>query len=105
MTNRMILVTRFDGSELVVNVDLILTIERTPDTVLTLTTGDRIMVRETLEEIVERAVTYRFRISQGPGASNGLEAIAEAMRDKRKTDPAGVATSAMPSNADESDKG
>jgi flagellar protein FlbD len=105
MGNRMILVTRFDGSELVVNVDLILTIERTPDTVLTLTTGDRIMVRESLEEIVERAVTYRFRISQGPGARNGLEAIAEAMRDKRKTDPAGVATSAMSSKADESDKG
>ena len=87
----MILVTRFDGSELVVNVDLILTIERTPDTVLTLTTGDRIMVRESLEEIVERAVTYRFRISQGPGTHDGLDAIAEAMRSKRTTPAAGTA--------------
>ena len=83
MTNRMIQVTRFDGTELVVNVDLILTIERTPDTVLTLTTGDRIMVKESLDEIVERAVTYRFRISQGPGTRDGLGAIAEAMRAKR----------------------
>ena len=41
----MIAVTRLDGTELVVNVDLIVTIERTPDTVLTLTTGDRIMVQ------------------------------------------------------------
>ena len=79
----MIQVTRFDGRELVVNVDLILTIERTPDTVLTLTTGDRIMVKESLEEIVDRAVAYRFRISQGPGARDGLEAIAEAMRERR----------------------
>ena len=86
----MILVTRFDGSELVVNVDLILTIERTPDTVLTLTTGDRIMVKETLAEIVERAVTYRFRISQGPGTRDGLDAIAEAMRDQRTTSAAGA---------------
>jgi flagellar protein FlbD len=79
----MILVTRLDGTELVVNVDLILTIERTPDTVLTLTTGDRIMVKESLEEIVTRAVTYRYRISQGPGTRDGLDAIAEAMRDQK----------------------
>lgn len=76
----MILVTRLNGSELVINVDLIVTIERTPDTVLTLTTGDRFMVKETLDEIVSRAVAYRFRISQGPGTRDGLDAIAEAMR-------------------------
>jgi flagellar protein FlbD len=64
----MISVTRLDGTELVVNVDLVVTIERTPDTVLTLTTGDRIMVKESLDEIVERAVAYRHRSLQGPGA-------------------------------------
>ena len=63
----MIPVTRLDGSALVVNVDLVVTIERTPDTVLTLTTGDRIMVKESLEEIVERAVAYRHRSIVGPG--------------------------------------
>ena len=78
----MLLVTRLDGSELVINADLILTIERTPDTVLTLTTGDRFMVKETLDEIVSRAVAYRYRISQGPGIRDGLDAIAEAMRDR-----------------------
>jgi flagellar protein FlbD len=65
----MISVTRLDGTELVVNVDLVVTIERTPDTVLTLTTGDRIMVKESLDEIVERAVAYRRRSLQGPRAS------------------------------------
>jgi flagellar protein FlbD len=79
----MILVTRLDGSELVINVDLIMTIERTPDTVLTLTTGDRFMVKESLDEIVARAVSYRYRISQGPGIRDGLDAIAEAMRDPK----------------------
>lgn len=84
----MILVTRLDGSELVINVDLILTIERTPDTVLTLTTGDRFMVKESLDEIVSRAVSYRYRISQGPGTRDGLESIAEAMRDRAAAEKA-----------------
>lgn len=64
----MIFLTRFDGSELVVNCDLIVTIERTPDTVITLTTGTRIMVREPVEEVVNRATSYRHRVLQGPGA-------------------------------------
>jgi flagellar protein FlbD len=66
MKGRMITVTRYDGTELVVNVDLILTIEQTPDTVLTLTTGDRLMVRESMAEVVERSVSYRHRILQKP---------------------------------------
>jgi flagellar protein FlbD len=63
----MIFLTRFDGSELVVNCDLIVTLEKTPDTVITLTTGHRIMVRESVEEVVARATTYRHRVLQGPG--------------------------------------
>lgn len=77
----MIFVTRLDGSEVVVNVDLIVTIERTPDTVLTLTTGDRIMVKESLEEIVQRAIAYRHRTMEGPGARDGLADLAAALRD------------------------
>ena len=68
MGSRMVFLTRLDGSELVVNSDLIVTIERTPDTVLTMTTGARIIVKESVEEVVERATTYRHRIMQGPGA-------------------------------------
>jgi flagellar protein FlbD len=56
----MIFVTRLDGREVVINVDLIITIEKTPDTVLTLTTGDRIMVREPVEEVVQRAIAYHL---------------------------------------------
>jgi flagellar protein FlbD len=78
----MITVTRLDGTELVVNVDLVVTIERTPDTVLTLTTGDRIMVKESLDQIVERAVAYRHRSLQGPGAPDGLTALQAALRER-----------------------
>ena len=64
MGERMIVLTRFDGTEVVVNSDLIVTVEKIPDTVVTLTTGDRIMVKEPIEEVVARAAAY---VLQGPG--------------------------------------
>ena len=71
MGERMILLTRFDGTEVVVNSDLIVTVEKIPDTVVTLTTGDRIMVKEPIEEVVARAAAYRYRVMQGPGVVRG----------------------------------
>ncbi|WP_373049431.1 flagellar FlbD family protein [Vulgatibacter sp.] len=59
----MILVTRLDGREIAVNSDLVATVERTPDTMLTLSNGGRILVREALEEVVERVVAFRRRIA------------------------------------------
>ncbi len=53
-----ITVTRLNGHKLVVNAELIKTVEQTPDTMLTLLNGDHIMVAESVEEIVERAVEY-----------------------------------------------
>lgn len=79
MDNRMILLTRFDGTEVVVNSDLIVTVEKIPDTVVTLTTGDRIMVRERVEEVVERAAAYRHRVLQGPGVRADAQDIAAAL--------------------------
>ncbi|HVR61758.1 MAG TPA: flagellar FlbD family protein [Polyangia bacterium] len=63
----MICLTRLGGSEVVINADLIVTVERTPDTVITLTTGDRIMVKESVDDVVDRAATFRHRVLQGPG--------------------------------------
>jgi flagellar protein FlbD len=62
----MIHVTRLDGTDLVVNADLISTIERTPDTMLALVTGARLMVRESVEDVVDRVVAYRRRLQLGP---------------------------------------
>ena len=55
----MIHVTRLNNEEFIVNADLIEFIEKTPDTVLTLITGKKIMVRETSDEIVHRVLEYR----------------------------------------------
>ena len=62
----MIHVTRLDGTDLVVNADLIATIERTPDTMLALVTGARLMVREPVEEVVERVISFRRRTQVVP---------------------------------------
>ena len=54
----MIRVTRLNGKEFVVNADLIKFVEATPDTLVTLTCGDKIVVREGVDEVVKKAVEY-----------------------------------------------
>jgi flagellar protein FlbD len=61
----MIYVTRLNHRPLVINSDLIEQIEMTPDTVISLTTGDKIMVLETSDEVVERVVNFRRSIAAG----------------------------------------
>ena len=58
----MISVTRFNDSTLIINADLIQTVEETPDTVITLTTGTNFIVKEKSKEIVDKVVEYKRRI-------------------------------------------
>jgi flagellar protein FlbD len=55
-------VARLDGTALIVNADLIETIEERPDTVVTLVNGKKFIVREEARELVQRVVDYRTRI-------------------------------------------
>jgi flagellar protein FlbD len=57
----MIKLTRLDGEPFVLNAELIRYIERRPDTFITLTSGDRIVVVETMDEVIDRAVDYQQR--------------------------------------------
>ena len=59
----MIYVTRLNHTSVVLNADLIEYVETTPDTVISLTTGQKLMVRETAEEIVARVVHFRLSIA------------------------------------------
>ncbi|EMI22166.1 Flagellar [Rhodopirellula maiorica SM1] len=43
------------------NADLIRYVERRPDTFVTLTSGDRIVVKESMDDVIERAVEYQQR--------------------------------------------
>jgi flagellar protein FlbD len=55
----MIHVTRLNHTPVVLNCDLIEQIETTPDTVISLTTGQKIMVLESTEEVIERVRLFR----------------------------------------------
>ena len=58
----MILLTRLNRAPMVLNADLIEHIDVTPDTVITLTNGQILRVRESAEEVVQRIVDFRRRI-------------------------------------------
>ncbi len=55
----MIKLTRLKGQEFVFNADLIRYVEECPDTFITLTTGERLVVREPMDEVLRRAVRYQ----------------------------------------------
>lgn len=59
----MIEVTRLNGTIYFINPDMILTLEATPDTVITLTSGEKLIVKETPQELIDRYVTLKRRIA------------------------------------------
>lgn len=58
----MIKVIRMNGSELVINPELIEFVEATPDTVLTLTTGKKFVLKDSVEELIDKVMEYRRSI-------------------------------------------
>ena len=58
----MIELTRLNGTPMVLNSDLIKTAEASPDTMLTLIHGEKLIVRETIQEVMERVLAYRARL-------------------------------------------
>lgn len=58
----MIKVTRLNGATYYLNCELIETIENTPDTVITLRDGKKLLVSETSEQIIEKIIEYKKRI-------------------------------------------
>jgi len=67
----MIEVTKLNKSKVIVNADLIEFVEKTPDTLITLTTGRKLMVRESVEEIMARVLAYRSRTRAYPVPTGG----------------------------------
>jgi flagellar protein FlbD len=66
----MIKLTRLNREPLVLNSDLIEYVEATPDTVITMTTGEKLRVTETADDVIARVIEFRRAISerscQGP---------------------------------------
>ena len=65
----MIQLTRLNNSRLAVNCDLIKYVEQSPDTVITLLRGEKLLVRETTEQVIERVRDFRRSILTGGGPS------------------------------------
>jgi flagellar protein FlbD len=61
----MIEVTKLNDVKIIVNADLIETIEATPDAVITLLNGKKFVVKESVEEIMTRAIFYQQRVHSG----------------------------------------
>jgi flagellar protein FlbD len=59
----MILLTKINKASIAVNADLIQYIEETPDTVLTMTNGEKVVVIESMASIIQKMVHYRRMIS------------------------------------------
>jgi flagellar protein FlbD len=74
----LIYVTRLDGSQLVVNADLIETVEHTADTVITLLDGKKLVVATHVDDVVERVIDYRQMIARGPMRMADAASLASA---------------------------
>lgn len=83
----MIQLTRLNGNPLVVNSDLIKYAESSPDTVLTLVNGEKIVVLESCAEVVRRTVEYRAQVF-GTAAGVWLPSIEAARAVPESTDAA-----------------
>lgn len=60
----MIKVTRLNGSELVINADLIEFVEALPDTIISLVTGKKIMIKESTDVVIQKVAEFK-RLSSG----------------------------------------
>lgn len=58
----MITITKLNDKEIVINAELIETVEETPDTTITMTTGRKYIAKETSEEIIKKIVEYKQKI-------------------------------------------
>ena len=72
----MIIVSRLNGERLAVNAEHIERVEETPDTVLTLLDGRKYLVRESLDDVIQRVIAYRaevMRLSYVPADESPVE--------------------------------
>ena len=75
----MIKLTRLGGEVFVLNADLIRYVETRPDTFITLTSGERLAVRESIDDVVGRAVDYQRAKNLFPSASRPQTVLANSV--------------------------
>ena len=81
----MILVTRLDKQLMFLNPDHIISIEETPDTVITLYNGHHFIVKESSSVLINRIVSFRTRIVRRAGGARQTPKYIERVRFRRKS--------------------
>lgn len=71
----MIRLTRLGGEAFILNADLIQYVEALPDTFITLTTGERLVVTESMDEVLRRAVAYQQAKHLVPPPTDATRAV------------------------------
>ncbi|MFH1848104.1 MAG: flagellar FlbD family protein [Candidatus Omnitrophota bacterium] len=62
----MIKLTRADGREIIINAELIQYVESTPDTIITLTTNQKLMVKEKAADLINKVIEYKQKVNHKP---------------------------------------
>lgn len=83
----MIVLTHLDGREFVLNVDLIESFESTPETVISLTLNKRVVVKETVSEVLSKVVKYRQLIFRQFSGENITTFFQQQAREILETSP------------------
>ena len=68
----MIKLKKLNGFEIIVNAELIESVEATPDTVINLATGNRFIVMDSVDEVVSRVVEYKKKVYSERNAINPI---------------------------------
>ena len=71
----MITLKKLNGMEIVINAELIETLEAAPDTVITLVTGNRFIVKDTVKEVIVKVTEYRKVVFSGRKAINPIDGL------------------------------
>ena len=80
--------TRYNNDAFYTNPDLILTLEATPDTLVTMTSGEKFMVKESVAEITDRIIAYKRQIFTGPTAAETKPKAAAKPKSTTASKPA-----------------
>ena len=80
----MIKLTRLNHAPLIVNAHLIEHVEVTPDTVVALTNGQKFMVLESAEEVIEKVIQYRKAILSSTGCPLKVSTMTEVGDDESR---------------------
>ncbi len=68
----MIIIHKLTGQEFVINAELIESLEQGRETIICLATGNRFLVQENVEEVVQKVIDYRKKVNAGAKAVNPI---------------------------------